>query len=164
MIREIESFLDEHDCSQLINDSCDLLTPSLVQFGQVRRESELRVSENYRWREDSPTTLQLREKVAKLCDVSLESVEPVDVVHYPPAGYFRRHHDGDFRSHTVVVALSDDYRGGRLVFPDLRQAFKPKRGDAVLWTNEADESHCCEVVDSGDKWIAVVWVRKELQQ
>jgi hypothetical protein len=159
MIKRIsDEPLNPAERAELIEKTAPLLTPSLVQYGQERRESKLRRSENYRWREDCVVSLKLRWFVAGLLQIDLQHIEPIDVVRYRQGDYFGRHHDGLHRSWTFCLALTDDFSGGALHFPRLQRRYSTPAGHAVLWPNDTLSTlHESEPIICGEKWVAVVW-------
>lgn len=57
---------------------------------------------------------------------------------------------------TVVVYVSDGYRGGDLVFPDLGARFCPRKGDVLIFF--AEHAHSVEKVRTGARYTGVFFL------
>jgi prolyl 4-hydroxylase len=118
-------------------------------------------------------------KVAALTGLPVSHQEAVQVVHYTAGGLYKPHYDalrawGPFggifdrnpRLYTVLVYLTDDFVGGETHFPRIGYTVKPEKGKAVLFQNVTRmfggrikaSQHGGNPVESGEKWIANVWV------
>ena len=84
----------------------------------------------------------------------------VQVVRYPPGGFYRAHRDSGPRNNvryfTVVCYLNDDYEAGGTYFPDAAYPVVPEQGKTVIFP--ADYLHQAERVLEGTKYIAVTWL------
>ncbi|ORM41303.1 Prolyl 4-hydroxylase subunit alpha-2 [Babesia sp. Xinjiang] len=81
---------------------------------------------------------QIEQRVALVAGVGVEHLEQLVMVKYSPGDYFKEHHDGPFRSHTVLLYLND-VEGGETVFPNLHFAVKPIGNSALYWRNTTDD-------------------------
>ena len=59
------------------------------------------------------------------------------------------------RSISIVLYLTDDFEGGRTVFP--HRAYKPKAGQALIFPSNWCFPHKSEPVTRGEKMVAVTW-------
>jgi prolyl 4-hydroxylase len=71
------------------------------------------------------------------------------------------------RKYTFILALNDEYEGGKTSFPELDKSYRLNKGDALLfdtlntWGRVNRKSlHGGEPVESGEKWICNLWVRE----
>lgn len=110
--------------------------------------------------------------VNKLVDYPLENQEALQVVKYPPGGYFNLHHDAtDYdgplkdRIITFLIYLNDDFTGGETEFPQINKKIIPKKGKAVIfWTTDNNSNilpkslHAGVPVKSGTKYICNKWI------
>lgn len=123
---------------------------------------------------------RIKEYVSKITGLPLTYQEDMQIARYKPNGKFVAHHDAcqknspscknmnhnlGQRIYTFLIYLNDDFIGGNTVFSNINQTIIPKQGQAVLFRNvdENDEIieeslHEAQTVESGEKWIANVWV------
>lgn len=91
----------------------------------------------------------------------LPEYEVIQIVRYPPGGFYRAHRDSgeqiQARYFSLVCYLNDDFAGGGTTFCDAGYTVVPKQGHAVLFP--ADFLHRAEPVVEGTKYIAVTWFR-----
>ena len=95
---------------------------------------------------------------AQLSSSPLELSE-LRLVRYDEGGYFKAHSDtgpGDRRHFAIVVYLNDDFQGGATIFPLANCRVLPESGKAVVF--EANRLHRADVIQSGTKYIAVMWL------
>ena len=112
----------------------------------------------------------------------IENQEAIHVVNYKIGGEYKEHHDffhatsedfnshvsrGGQRSYSLLFYLNDDFDGGETKFVKDNLIIKPKQGKLLMWTNlnengslDYDSKHAGLPVLSGEKWIAIVWVRQ----
>lgn len=141
------NFLNENEINLLLN--------SCINFNSSTIINKRKIVSNYR---TSKTCFVM--KPNKIYDIiikkikkqfNIESViEKLQLTRYYPGQYYREHYDyfdpNDFsqnksietngqRMKTIFVYLKEPDEGGETEFPLLRQEFKPKKGDAIAWTN-----------------------------
>ena len=123
----------------------------------------------------------LTSKLTGLETEDMESMEPLQVVHYGIGGHYEPHVDyfgtdfdeddyyGD-RMATMLFYLSDDFLGGSTVFPLIGVAARPQKGSALFWFNtqrsgigDIHTMHAGCPIISGTKWIANFWIRDRVQ-
>lgn len=180
-ILEIEDFLNDQECKQIIDFATKKgMDDSMVDNGV------LVTSENiYKYDRDSkqcwirsnehPFVLNIQRKLKKYIDLPIYLQEAMQVVKYSPGGYFKSHYDEKiswighryYRYATFLIYLNDDYTGGETFFPRIPYTVKPKKGKAILFHNISKNNHKIlwyskhegkDVLD-GQKWIANIWVR-----
>jgi len=101
-----------------------------------------------------------------------DNCENVQVVRYKPGGFYNPHSDAfpsdtNHRVHTFIFALNDEYEGGETYFPTLNMSYRLKKGDVLsfdtlnTWGYIPEEAiHGGAPVESGEKWIANLWLRQ----
>mmetsp|Transcript_9591 Transcript_9591/g.17335 ORF Transcript_9591/g.17335 Transcript_9591/m.17335 type:complete len:470 (+) Transcript_9591:84-1493(+) len=85
---------------------------------------------------------RLELRLAGITGLPMENLERLNMVRYSPGELFSMHHDGHFRPKTVFVYLNDlpeDDEAGDTFFPVLGYSFRPRRGTAVMWSNQNNE-------------------------
>ena len=121
---------------------------------------------------------------ARIAELPFENCEDLQVVKYNPGGFFKEHNDtcfednqeckefrnrGGHRNATVLISLSDknDYEGGETRFSILDKNYKLDKGNAVLFYNLDEQgnelknsTHGGLEINSGEKWIANIWIRE----
>ena len=89
--------------------------------------------------------------------------EGIQVLQYEKNQEYKFHHDvSDFkgkrefyRTISVIIYLTDDFKGGGTLFPHMR--YKPKPGYALIFPSNWCYPHAGEPVIEGIKRIAVTW-------
>lgn len=176
-LRDAFRVLSVVDCERLIG----LWPMSRLHKSTIRTAGGWRQGEGYRTSSqavlDEPVEL-CRKIVAAAskaicCDQS--HFEPLTILRYSPGQFFKLHHDnpgsgrvvermmatGGQRTHTITVAISDDYTGGDLSFPDLGTSYKLAAGYALIWSNcDRAAKHEVLPVISGVKYSVVSFVRE----
>jgi hypothetical protein len=107
----------------------------------------------------------------------LTCCESWQIARYEPGQYYRPHHDyfnienhKDYvkndRVATVILYLTDDFKGGQTFFKILNIKISPMQGAMVYFTYPADTPSStktlhegCDVI-SGIKYIATLWIRQ----
>ena len=107
----------------------------------------------------------------------LTCCESWQIARYEPGQYYRPHHDyfnienhKDYvkndRVATVILYLTDDFKGGQTFFKILNIKISPMAGAMVYFTYPADTPSStktlhegCDVI-SGIKYIATLWIRQ----
>jgi len=121
---------------------------------------------------------------AETAQLPLENCEDLQVVKYDTGGFFKEHNDscfedthdckefrnrGGHRVATILISLSDksDYEGGETRFSVLDKEYKLDKGNAVLFYNLDEQgnelknsTHGGLEINSGEKWIANIWMRE----
>ena len=147
----LHSFLSDDECTELIELSGRNFERSTVGLTAADvHSSSGRTSWDAALSHRHPTVSRVRTRVAELVGVRDSQIEELVVVRYEPGQQYRTHFDSGGRlddsprSHTIFAYLNDlpDGDGGETEFTRIRVEFKPKKGDALLWENQADrDSH-----------------------
>jgi prolyl 4-hydroxylase len=179
MVREFDNFLSPELCDKLINLSLDKLEVAEV------------LGENQNWRTASSCWLteshnesisDLRVRISEMINMPVENMETLHIVKYDVGGEYKTHQDyfhkgedynenisrGGQRQKTALIYLNEDFTGGVTRFPQIYLSIKPEVGKLVIWDNLLSDgtpdllsSHCGLPVESGEKWIAVIWIREK---
>ena len=101
-----------------------------------------------------------------------DNCESLQVLRYKPGGFYNPHQDANMehankRKYTFILALNDEYEGGKTSFPVLNKSYRLHKGDALFfdtldtWGRVNKKAlHGGEPVKSGEKWICNLWVRE----
>lgn len=107
----------------------------------------------------------------------LDCCESWQIARYEPGQYYKPHHDyfnienyknyvKNDRVATVILYLTDDFKGGQTFFKILNIKISPMAGAMVYFTYPADTPSStktlhegCDVI-SGIKYIATLWIRQ----
>jgi prolyl 4-hydroxylase len=179
-----EDFLTKEECDELIN----LAKPKLEKMRVLSNtggteNSTSRIADGV-WlnRNDSDIIKLLQDNIAIASGLPSENQEKLHIVRYgiggkydahfdyfePNSGYFKNAmSNGGQRTQTWIIYLNDDYNGGETEFPRENIKILPKMGKLIGWNNLTEENELNEYsqhaglpVLTGEKWIAVIWVRQ----
>jgi hypothetical protein len=124
--------------------------------------------------------LKLRAICSSLTGRPIENMEFTHVVRYGLGGEYKPHYDsfnpvdsqnianqGSLREFSLLVYLNDGYTGGETEFTRRGIMITPKIGKLLMWSNLNEDGTIDELskhaglpITAGEKWIAIVWVRK----
>jgi prolyl 4-hydroxylase len=180
----IKNFLTNDDCEYIKKVSVNFKKSNTIAdynyLDKTHRNSETC------WIDKSAHKI-ISEIIKKSCDLinyPFEHSEDLQVVKYSAGGFFNEHNDscfdysenckdfhkrGGHRVATLLIALSDpdEYSGGETRFSNLNKNFKLNKGDAILFYNINElnkeniySKHGGLKINSGEKWIANVWIRE----
>ena len=145
--------------------------------GLTRSNSEMRFAAP----ELDLVLLFLRQRIAVLTGLGVDSMETTAVLHYAVGQEFKPHYDflnpavpayaaeiAEFgqRLATVLIYLNDDFDGGETDFLRLGRRYKGKKGDAVIFHNvdktgapDLATLHAGRATTRGEKWLLSQWLR-----
>ena len=94
--------------------------------------------------------------------------EQIQILQYEKNQEYKFHHDAAnhkeryefYRTISVIVYLTDDFKGGGTSFPHV--TYKPKPGYALIFPSNWCYPHAGELVTEGIKRVAVTWYYVEL--
>jgi prolyl 4-hydroxylase len=173
-LRLFDTFISDEDCDYLINTYKDKVIQSLV-VGNLPHSS--RTSSSYYVPNNDPVISRLRIKVAKVLDVPIENIEPIQFLRYRKGELYKYHHDflkGDSipnqRVHTVLVYLNtlQPEDGGATSFFHYNQKISPKKAMAVWFRNINDDGKIIEeslhageeILTDTVKYALNIWTRE----
>ncbi|ELU04127.1 hypothetical protein CAPTEDRAFT_149240 [Capitella teleta] len=134
--------------------------------------------------EEDPLIARISERCSALTNLSLTTVEELQVVNYGIGGQYEPHFDFSRRSEptafekwrgnrilTVIYYMTDVEAGGATVFLDAGVKVYPEKGSAAVWHNllpsgEGDmrTRHAACPVLTGSKWVANKWFHERDQE
>lgn len=167
----MRNFLSESERRHIISEATNKLETSTISHNKTVDEN-IRKSETAWLDKDDKVVRNVINRCLKHTDRPITNCEKLQVLKYKSGGHYKPHQDafkGDdnMRVHTFIIALNDGYRGGETTFPNLKKSYKLNAGD-VLFFDTLDNYnfitskalHGGKPVESGDKWICNLWVRK----
>ncbi len=184
----IEKFLTDEECDYLIERARPALERSTVvseslEKGQVGTLHDARTSRGMfleRYSKD-PILKEIEKKIVALTGIPEKKGEAIQILSYGYGAEYRPHfdyfdpsspggsacyHRGGQRVATVFMYLADTEEGGETVFPEIDVSVRPVKGNALLLYNCTPDGvedplslHGSAPVVSGEKWVAVKWLR-----
>ena len=163
--------MSDEDCDYIIDKAKSQMTYSTLSWCK-HTDIVIRVSENcFIPLKDDERILNIMKRHTD----DIDKCEDLQVVRYRTGGYYRPHYDSaiyqdNIRVKTIMFGLNDgyDYHGGETIFPNLKEAFKLCKGDALSFKTIDSEGnipkgslHGGSDVIKGEKWICTLWIRKE---
>ena len=180
-MEEINNFLSADECQQLIKMIDANHTRSSVVEGGTDRTAVT----NHRTSSTSNLDMQnslvknIQSRIAKELNIELIKGEALQGQLYEPGQYFKPHNDffsgpaydmhckaSGNRTHTLMIYLNDNFKGGGTSFPNLEKVVVPETGKAIWWYNMEDGKlqdkylHEGVTVDEGKKYIVTSWWRE----
>lgn len=136
----VPDFLSDAEVYHLLNLAADRWRPSMTtrKDGSTSVRSETRTSSSCSIAPAETSVVQaIEERLSTLTGMSVDHLEPLNMIRYAPGEFFSTHHDGPLREKTVFIYLNDllDKDGGETRFPRLGLQVRPRKGCAVLWQN-----------------------------
>lgn len=176
---ETPSFLDDKECSRLIEMINSSLHPSTVTQGP----KDFRTSRTCHLHQfGSELVSDVDKKLADLVGVEASYSESIQGQRYDVGQYFKAHTDWfapdteEFKRHcsvmgqrtwTAMVYLNTVESGGETSFPILNKVVKPIQGTALIWNNLLPDGspnynsiHEALPVLAGSKWVITKWFRE----
>lgn len=179
MVIEKENFLTDQECNELIDQASSYFFKTTTLGKEI---DGYRVADGA-WLSNGLEIVKiLKERVHLECGIPIINMEGTHIVKYEIGGEYKVHHDffhpnepyfpneikrGGQRLKTALVYLNEEFTGGETEFPKMSIKVKPKKGKLVLWDNtnpdgspDYDSLHAGLPVETGTKYIAVVWIRE----
>lgn len=181
LFQTTENFLTADECHELIEIAKLNLRESTTINGNTGlvQINDYRTSESYHISSDHVLTHKIHAKISIALGIDSAHFERIEIIKYKVGDMFDTHLDyftsttgksqcinGGQRVGTVILYLNDVVNGGETFFPRLRIVEKSKIGKMVYFKYDYDETiniktyHKGMPVDSGEKWIATVWIRQ----
>lgn len=179
----VDNFLSNAECEQIINIAKPEIKRSMVvnrdapgsKVDDVRTSSGMFISKSF-----NDLIKDIENRVSLLTNWPVSHQESTQVLNYQIGQEYKAHNDyfdlnspntpttlarGGQRIGTVVMYLNDCASGGGTIFPESGIEVKPKKGCAVFFgypTHDKNSKtlHGGLPVISGEKWIAVKWLRQ----
>jgi len=162
----IKGFLTLEECNTLINYNSEFCH----DFFCPRAGTNVKVIHMLSGKIYSHEISSILKKCSEKFTIHQENFEGIKVVKYTKGGFIPIHSDSCDqipRTHTILMCLNENYEGGETKFPNLNKQFKLNTGD-ILYFHNLDSYgnpttlalHQGNVIKSGEKWIANLWVHK----
>ena len=182
-MEEITNFLTEDECLQLIKMIDANHTRSSVVEGGTDRTAvtDHRTSSTSNLDMNNPLIKDIHNRIAKELNLEIIRGEALQGQLYEPGQYFKPHNDfftgpaydmhckaSGNRTHTFMIYLNEDFKGGGTNFPSLGKEVVPQIGKAIWWYNIKDGEfqnqylHEGVTVDEGKKYIVTSWWREKV--
>ena len=181
---EYTNFISDDDCEYIIKNATPLFSESQLVSGGTEN---VRKSETAWLPKNDPIVEKIIRKTCELTNIPFEHAEKLQVVKYQPGGFYNAHYDascydkkecvefeknGWQRIVTLIIYLNDNYEGGHTEFPNLNKQYKLNAGSALLFYSLEKNGNQCHPlslhsgtpVQSGEKYIANVWLREKPYQ
>lgn len=167
----IENFLSENERIHIKQRAESKLQVSTVAKDR-KVDEKIRKSETAWLSTEDPIVKSVVERCISRTDRPIENCEQLQVLRYKPGGHYQPHQDVFYedknkRVHTFILALNDEYEGGETSFPNIKEKYKLRAGDALFFDtldnyglDTSDALHGGEPVKSGEKWVCNLWVHK----
>lgn len=167
----IENFLSEKERIHIKQRAESKLEVSTVDKDR-RVNEQIRKSETAWLSTEDPIVKSVVERCISRTDRPIENCEQLQVLRYKPGGHYQPHQDVFYedknkRIHTFILALNDEYEGGETSFPNIKEKYKLRAGDAIFFDtldnyglDTSDALHGGQPVKSGEKWVCNLWVHK----
>ena len=160
MIKVIQNLLSQEEIDQLLED----VLPKVADENMIYFDKP---PEYYGIKKAKCIDYPLIKTIADRLSVPFTRIETAGLLCYPVGAHNSMHMDncivdhGKIKrikpwTHTGIVFLNDNFKGGELVYPGQGQKFTPTIGTFVL--APADETHMHEVtkVESGERYTLVI--------
>ena len=181
MITEIEGFLSEEECSELVTMiDANHTRSSVVEGGtDISTVSDTRTSSTCNLDTNNELVSKIHNRISTKLEQPLSKGEALQGQLYEQGQFFKPHNDyfsgtaydkhclqSGNRTFTFMIYLNDDFEGGGTNFPKLNKTIQPKKGKAVIWQNTIDgvgqpeTLHEGQSIYSGKKYIITSWWRE----
>lgn len=175
-IARCPAFLTIDECDYLARLGRPLLQPSVVVDPTTGRmiPNPVRRSQGMMFGVHSEDLVvnAINRRIAALSATQFDQGEPLQLLQYGPGEEYRPHLDTlpnepNQRRTTVIIYLSDAYKGGETLFPRLGLEVRGAKGEALIFRN-VDETgrpeplslHAGAPVRQGTKTICTRWIRQ----
>lgn len=180
----VDNFISNTECEELVNLAEPKINRSLVvdreNVGKSKLDSVRTSSGMFFAKRENALITELENRIANFTNWSVENQESFQILNYKPGEEYKPHNDyfdenteagrvitkrGGQRVGTVILYLNNCPEGGGTIFPESGLELKPIKGCAVFFGypthNKASKTlHGGSPVITGEKWIAVKWLRQ----
>ncbi|EDV51859.1 prolyl 4-hydroxylase subunit alpha-1 [Drosophila erecta] len=137
------------------------------------------VSHIYWITKESSFSKRINDRISDMTGFKVEEFPAIQLANFGVGGYFKPHYDyyterlkeldanntlGD-RLASIIIYAGEVSQGGQTVFPDIKVAVEPKKGKALFWFNDFDDSspdprslHSVCPVIVGSRWTITKWL------
>jgi prolyl 4-hydroxylase len=163
MIYEYPNFLTPSECLTIIG----LGESDKLKSGGTSNNSYGYRKAKIRWISEEPIIDEICKKISVLTNTDIEKQETFHFIKYSERGEYKPHYDGMGRVKTAMIYLNDGFKGGETFFVNIDRTIKPEVGKLIIWDNldqngnlDKDSFHAGLPVEFGNKYIAVIWIKK----
>jgi len=181
-MEEIHNFITPEECQELVKMiDANHSRSSVVVGGTDRTDvTDHRTSSTSNLDMNTPIMSKIKKQISETLGLELIKGEALQGQLYEPGQYFKPHNDffsgpaydmhckaSGNRTHTLMIYLNEDYKGGGTYFPTLQKTIEPETGKALWWYNMKDGKvqdqylHEGVTVDEGKKYIVTSWWREK---
>ncbi|TVX88068.1 2OG-Fe(II) oxygenase [Paenibacillus agilis] len=169
------NMLSDEECDELIEQSREKLQRSKI--GKDRSVDQIRTSSGV-FCEESETVAKIEKRISQIMNIPISHGDGLQILQYTPGQEYKPHHDffaetsrasANNRISTLVMYLNDVEEGGETTFPMLNLSVFPNKGTAVYFeyfydNHELNDStlHAGTPVMQGEKWVATMWMRRQI--
>ncbi|XP_016975117.2 prolyl 4-hydroxylase subunit alpha-1 [Drosophila rhopaloa] len=148
-------------------------------------DSSMEIVARIYWeRKKSPFRDRINQLISDITGFKLEEFPALQLANFGVGGYFKPHFDyfserltkddadntlGD-RIASFIFYAGEVSQGGQTVFPDIKVAVEPKKGNALFWFNDFDDEtpdprslHSVCPVIVGSRWTITKWIHYKPQ-
>lgn len=163
----VDDFMSDGDCDTLVNwfigapKSRDVVSDfykdRTISFSQMFHQDIKIIVNSYRFDVSWLARTLFKEKLY---------IDYTDAVHWPSGMEMKPHSDNcwldgspnytNWRTHTAVLYLNDDYEGGRTFFPEINYESTPKKGRVIIFPSGIEYLHGVTKVE-GDRYTLSTW-------
>ena len=139
---EIENFLTDEECDEVINAPINLSTGMVLSGGKAVVLDKVRDAK-VGWYGSENIDNKIKDLIGNL------KLEGLQVLKYDKGNKFTPHYDerynGFERLFTTIIYLNDDYKGGETNFTNIGLKITPQKCKLIIWKNI--------IKDKDGKWI-----------
>lgn len=180
MIKIVDNVLTQNECDELIQMGTVNGLTKANTLGETI--TSYRTADNSWILERNELVKKIETIVQNESGLPIENQEKIHIVKYDIGGEYKTHHDffhpnTDYyessmgtsgqRVFSFLFYLNDNFTGGETEFPNKDTVVTPQMGRLLIWRNlnedgtlDYDSLHAGLPVESGQKNIAIVWVRE----
>jgi len=182
-MEEVNNFLTPKECQHLISliDANHSRSSVVVGGTDGTDVTDHRTSSTSNLDMNDPTVSGIQRKIADYLKLDIKKGEALQGQVYDVGQYFKPHNDffsgpaydmhckaSGNRTHTFMVYLNDNFKGGGTNFTALNKTIEPETGKGVWWHDlkDGEEQHQYMhegvAVDEGNKYIVTSWWREKI--
>ena len=181
-MEEIKDFLTLEQCQKLIKMIDANHSRSSVVVGGTDRSdvTDHRTSSTSNLDANNVLVREIKQKIADYLGLDVNKGEGLQGQLYEPGQYFKAHNDffsgaaydmhckaSGNRTHTFMLYLNEEFKGGGTRFPQLKRTVEPETGKALWWHDMKDGQvqdkyiHEGMTVEKGKKYKVTTWWREK---
>jgi prolyl 4-hydroxylase len=158
-------------------------------YHTIRKADSIWLDEEWLKPNDAKLVSNIRETISELSEKPISMLERLHIIRYNEGDYFLPHYDffsqkneysdivhaisdsddmSEQRTESWMLYLNDDFTGGETFFQRENIIIDARKGGIVSWKNickdgslNFDSLHSGEKINSGEKWIAITWIRNK---